>query len=114
MEDNAWIWWVVAALVLLAIVAAVLAASRRRKVDAARAEAGQIRERAEAGETYVSGAEDRARELQERAREAEARAEQLRHQADDATHQARDHRDRVTEDYLRADEVDPDVKGDGR
>ena len=54
--------------------------------------------------------EDKARELQLRAREAEEEAQRLRAKADDATDVAREHRDRVTGEYLKADEIDPDTK----
>ncbi|GGK56796.1 hypothetical protein [Ornithinimicrobium pekingense] len=106
-----WMWWLIGALVVLVIVAvAVLAAQRRKKQEAARHQAKDLRERASGGERYVASAEDKARELQLRAREAEEEAGRLRAQADDATNVAREHRDRVTGEYLRADEIDPDAK----
>ena len=113
MSDFAnltWLWVAIAALVILAIIAAVMAGQRRKKLDAARHEATELRERAHGGESYVAGAEDRARDLQSQAREARDRAAHLEQQADDATRVARDHRDRITDDYVQADEIDPDVK----
>ena len=103
-ENNDWIWWVIAAVVLIAIVAAVLMAQRRKKQEAARVEAASLRERAHGGEGYVSGAEERARELQGKAREAEFGA---RRDLDDldTVHQ------RLTR---RRDAIDADLERVGR
>lgn len=110
MGDNAWIWWLIGAIVIAAIIiVAVLAVQRRKKQEAARLEASTLRERASGGERYVAGAEEKAHEMQARARQAEEEAARTRAAADDATRVAREHRDRVTDDYLKADEIDPDA-----
>ena len=102
-------WPILGVLVLAALLAWFFIA-RRKKQEEARTEASHLRERAQDGETYVTGAEDRARELREKAQDAEQRAQRLQAEADEATRVAREHRDRVTDDYLRADDIDPDAR----
>ncbi|MGO0575614.1 hypothetical protein [Ornithinimicrobium panacihumi] len=116
MEGMTWLWLAIAAVVLIAIIAAVMLAQRSKKRDLAREEAGHIRERARGGETSVASAENQASELQGQARDARAEADRLQQEADrlegeahDAVQAARDERDRLTDDYVRADEIDPDV-----
>lgn len=110
MSDIDPIWWIVLGLVVLAALLAWFFIARRKKQEVARTQASHLRERAQGGENYVAGAEDRARELREKAQEAEQRARRLQSEADEATTVAREHRDRVTDDYLRADDIDPDAK----
>ncbi|MFK5633522.1 hypothetical protein [Ornithinimicrobium sp. LYQ103] len=111
IDENTWIWWVVAAAVALAVVVGLILASRRRTHrDEARVEAGALRERAHGGEDYVAGVEERAREAQAAAHTARAEADRLQQKADEATNLAREYRDRVTDNYLKADEIDPDAK----
>ena len=47
---------------------------------------------------------------QAKAREAQQHADKLHQEAEEATRIAREHRDRVTGDYVSADEIDPDAK----
>lgn len=124
--------WLIAAVVLLLVALVIAAVMRNRKAkEAARVEAGRLRERASAGHHTVEQVETTARDTrteaevaaaeaeqaeseaqaaQAQAERARQEAEQLQARADAATEQARQEHDRVTDDYLRADEVDPDKR----
>lgn len=110
MDQTTIVWIVVIAVVVLAALIAWAMIARRKRLDEARHEAAGIREKAQSGEGYVANAEDRARDLQGKAREAQQRADKLHEEAEEATRVAREHRDRVTDDYMTADEIDPDTK----
>lgn len=108
--DTGWIIAIVVAVVLVAaaIVIALMVrrANEQRELD--RAEAGRIREHARAGESDVDALERVAREAQDRAARARRAAEDAEREAEEATTAAREARDRTTDEYLRADDVDPD------
>lgn len=112
MSDIASLWWlwiVLAAVLLVALIVWALVA-RRKRLEAARAEATSLRTRAKQGEGVAATSEEHAAQLQAEAREAQRKADELYAQAEKATQQARDQRDRVTDHFVDADEVDPDAK----
>ncbi|WP_010147390.1 hypothetical protein [Serinicoccus profundi] len=110
MDQTTIVWIVVIAVVVIAALTAWAMIARKKRLDAPRQEAAGLREKAQSGESYAETAEDRARELQGKAREAQVRADKLHTEAEEATRIAREHRDRVTGDYVNADEIDPDAK----
>lgn len=121
--DN-WLMWLLLAVLVLAVLLAVWFFLRNQERNRARATAEELRERAAGGESYAEERESIARRAQSEAEEARleadaarkraARAEQeaaeLDQQARGATEEAREHRDRVTDTYLKADEIDPDAE----
>ncbi|USQ76499.1 hypothetical protein [Ornithinimicrobium cryptoxanthini] len=115
MDD--WMMWLLLAVLVLLVLGAVWAFVNSKNKARARDEAVHIRERAMGGEHYAEDRESAARDAQqqadvarERAERAEAEAAQLEEQARGTTAEAREHRDRVTDQYLEADDIDPDVK----
>lgn len=115
MED--WMMWLLLAILVLLVLGAVWAFVNSKNKTRAREEAGHIRERAMGGERYAESRESAARDAQqeadvarERAERAQEEAAQLEEQARGTTAEAREHRDRVTDELLEADEIDPDVK----
>lgn len=110
MDNSGTLWAFIIGVVVVAALIAWALLARKKRLDAARAQASGLREKAQSGETYAASAEDRARDLQAQAREAQKRADELHEKAEEATRIAREHRDRVTGDYVSADEIDPDAK----
>lgn len=115
MDD--WMTWLLLAILVLLVLGAVWTFVNNKNKTRAREEAVHIRERAMGGERYAEDRESAARKAQEQADVARERAEsaleeaaQLEEQARGTTAEAREHRDRVTDEYLEADEIDPDVK----
>lgn len=112
-----WLIWVLLAVLVLAVVGAVWAFVSSQEKGRARATAGHLREQAAGSEQYAEGREAAARRAQEEAEAAKERAalaaqeaQEAEERAREATQEARDHRDRVTDTYLEADEIDPDVR----
>ncbi|QDO87278.1 hypothetical protein FNH13_02140 [Ornithinimicrobium ciconiae] len=115
MDD--WLMWLLLAILVLLVLGAVWAFLNSKNKSRHREEAGHIRERATGGERYAEDREATARQAQQEADEAKEQARRVQEEADRreaqaraATQEARDHRDRVTDQYLEADEIDPDVK----
>ena len=114
--DSTLIWVLLAVLVVLVLVA-IWAFVNNQKKARQRVEASHLRERAAGSELEAEDRETAARHLQEEASEAKERAaraeeeaQRLDAEARQATREAREQRDHVTNDYLEADEIDPDTK----
>lgn len=110
MSDIDPIWWIVLAVVVLAALLVWALIARRKRLEQARAQAAELRDRARQGEPVAASAEERAAQLQAQAREAQRTADELHARAEEATQEARGQRDRVTGTFVDADEIDPDAK----
>lgn len=127
--DNSTIWILLGLIILIVLIAVVMLLSKQR--TQARAEAGELRERAAGSEHLAEDREAEARATQEQAhlaereateaqqaaaeaeREAAAaqeRAQTLDARAEHTTREARAERDHVTDTHLAADDIDPDTK----
>ncbi|WP_199189895.1 hypothetical protein [Mycobacterium sp. ENV421] len=107
---------VVAALVLVAAIAVV---ARNKRIQSRRAEAADIRDKATEDAHMVRQREALADEIAARGRVAQAEAdakaahaEGLEHQAHIRRNDASTARDKVNEDFERADKIDPDTHRD--
>ena len=98
---------------LIAIWMFINSQKRNRRRD----EAGHLRQHAAGGEPLAESRETAAREVQQEAEVAREQADQAEQEARAreeaaraATAEAREQRDRVTDAYVEADEIDPDTK----
>lgn len=114
--DSNLIWVLLVVLVVLVLVA-IWAFVNNQKRTRLRDEAQHMRQRAAGGEPLAEDREAAARQVQEEAELARERAEQAEQEAAAreqearaATAEAREQRDRVTDTYIEADEIDPDTK----
>lgn len=122
MDDSTLTWIVVAAaVVLLLILLFVVLRGRRGKVEEARrAEAAELRQKAEADRLEVHRREAEAAKVDAEARMAQAEADaraadaaRLQAEAHERTTQVTGDRAEVDDRLRRADALDPDVPTDG-